>query len=549
MRVPNAEEYQRAVKSFLDHCRNSTPEHATAVGEAVVRLLEVQDAEGFAGALAVTHPHNRKQVVDSAQLVLDQAARSGLAPSRVHFHVKEALAKATGMGEDPRCMTSAKAWEALAKALGMGEDPQGGAKGEMLPTSFGIRIILLGEPAGDSEADKPLRGEYELALGGSFEFPDGWRTYEGVRWSRFPDGIADERTKREVLLISSLVALSGAALHAAADPALAELGHALIRFLQQRDENIFANEAMPCFDECREKLLKELNAAGVKPLPSREEVQGAWNMMRGQLVESAQGVLAQAEALGLDFSGAEITLKDASADYPYMRGGYGSVDGITAGPLRFTLNVKSGQKSKAGPSMEGDYILATPRGQRGPIRWAIEDKIRWEKFPDGLVGEKGLADMAFENYVAEHGALPPGTSVPDVELVRLDNGSKVKLSDFRGQVVVLEWWHSSCGPCQKPMAALQTLQGQHPEWKDRVAIITLSINNDLREAQDHLVQHGWTNTLNLWAGPGGWMSTPFRQFRLHGVPTCYVIDPQGKVVPAADPMSPCLANLIAGLLR
>jgi hypothetical protein len=97
---------------------NSSPQHTTAVGEAVLRLLEARDADGFASALAVTSPHNRKQVVDSAQLVLDQAARSELEPSRVHFRVKEVLAKATGTGNNP----------------------QAKAEGEMLPTSLkGVR--------------------------------------------------------------------------------------------------------------------------------------------------------------------------------------------------------------------------------------------------------------------------------------------------------------------------------------------------------------------------------------------------------------------------
>ncbi len=504
---------------------NSSPQHATAVGEAVQRLLEARDADGFAGALAVTNQYTRKEVADSAQLVLDQAARSGLERPRVHFRVKEVLAKATGTGKNPDK-----------------------AEGEMLPTSFGIKIILLGEPVRDS--DKPLQGEYELAFDGSFEFPDGWRTYEGVRWSRFPDTVADERTRRDVLLVSNIVTLYGAPLDLAADPALAALGNTLIRFLQQRDEKVFANETMRSFDEVWDALLKKLNASGVKPLPSRNDFQYSWNMMRGQKVDSARGVLAQADALGLDFSGAEITLKDASADFPYMRGGYGSVDGITSESLHFTISVKSNQKSKAGHPIEGDYTFAIQRGQRSPTRWTIEDKIRWEKFPDGLLGEKGLADLAFENYVSEHGALPPGTSVPDVQLVRLDNDSKVKLSDFRGQVVVLEWWATWCGPCQGPMAEMQTLPVQHPEWKDRVKNIALSINDEPREAHDHLIKRGWTNTFNLWAGPGGWMSDASKQFRLHGVPTCYVIDAQGKVVlGGSPPPGPQLTSVIAGLLK
>ena len=365
---------------------NSFHQHATAVGDVVLQLLEARDAESFANVLAVTNQYNRRAVLGSARQVLDQAARLGLEPSRVHFRVKEVMAKATGTSQMPN------------------------TKG--LPTSFGIRIILLEEPVRDSQVDKPLRGEYELALGGAFEFPDGWRTYEGVRWSRFPDGIADEGTKRELLLVSNIVA--GGAVHAADDPALTALGNILVRFVQQSDEKIYANETLRSFNEGWEALLKKLNANGVKPLLSKNDVQDSWNMIRGQLVDSARAVLAQANVLGLDLPGAEITLKDVIAEHPYMRAGYGSVDGITAEPLRFTFSVKSNQKSKARRPIAGDYTLTTGKGQRGPIRWTIEDKIRWEQFPDGLLGEKELADLAFENFVGEHGVLPPGTAAPDV---------------------------------------------------------------------------------------------------------------------------------------
>ena len=99
------------------------------------------------------------------------------------------------------------------------------------------------------------------------------------------------------------------------------------------------------------------------------------------------------------------------------------------------------------------------------------------------------------------------------------------------------------------MAELQTLQEQHPEWKDRVKIIALSIDDQLREARVHLAKRGWTNSFNTWAGPGGWMSAPAKQFRLHGVPTFYVIDTQGKVVYAGHPMGLQVTNVIARLLR
>jgi len=506
---------------------NSTNQYANLLGESVLRLLVSRDIERFADEVALTNQFNRAQVLDSARRVLEQATRMGLERSRVNFRIKEVLAKATGTSQNP----------------------QSKAKGDMLPTSFGIRIALLGEPVRDSQADELLRGEYELALGGAFEFPEGWRTYEGIRWSRLPDGVADTQTKSELALVSNIVARVGLPLRAADDPALTALGNTLVRFLQQGDGKIYENEALLSFEEGWEALLKKLKASGVKDIPPRTEVQGGWKMMRGMLLESAEEVLAQVKALGIDFSGADIAFKDASADHPFMRGGYGAVEGIEAGPLRFTFTVKSNQKSKGGRPIAGDYSLAAIRGQRTATRWTIEDKIRWEEFPEGLLGEKALEELAFENYVAERGALPPGTAAPDAGFVRLSNDANVKLSDFRGKVVVLEWWATWCGPCQGPMAELQTLQQQHPEWRERVEIIALSIDDGLREVLEHLAKRGWTNTLNMWAGPGGWMSAPAKQFRLHGVPTCYVIDPQGKVVYGGPPQGLSITNVVARLLR
>jgi hypothetical protein len=99
------------------------------------------------------------------------------------------------------------------------------------------------------------------------------------------------------------------------------------------------------------------------------------------------------------------------------------------------------------------------------------------------------------------------------------------------------------------MAELQTLKKEHPEWQDRVQLIALSIDDGLREVRAHLAKRGWTNSFNAWAGPGGWMSAPAKQFRLRMVPTCYVIDAQGDIAWAGHPMGPSITNAVAGLLR
>ena len=53
-----------------------------------------------------------------------------------------------------------------------------------------------------------------------------------------------------------------------------------------------------------------------------------------------------------------------------------------------------------------------------------------------------------------------GQTAPDFELKSLD-GTKVKLSDFRGKAVLLNFWATWCGPCKIEMPWFVELQKQY----------------------------------------------------------------------------------------
>lgn len=76
----------------------------------------------------------------------------------------------------------------------------------------------------------------------------------------------------------------------------------------------------------------------------------------------------------------------------------------------------------------------------------------------------GWLQHASQRARAPHGtaATDIGATVPDVELAGLD-GSRHRLSEFRGRRVLVNFWATWCGPCLKEMPALAQAQANADE--------------------------------------------------------------------------------------
>jgi thiol-disulfide isomerase/thioredoxin len=121
--------------------------------------------------------------------------------------------------------------------------------------------------------------------------------------------------------------------------------------------------------------------------------------------------------------------------------------------------------------------------------------------------------------------LSPGTMAPNFKFTRLADGKEDELAGHRGKLVVFVAWASWCKPCLEHMAKFDAMVTDHPEWKDRVEILPVSIDESRDAAADCSKAHHWSKLSPAWTGP-----TICDAYHINGVPVICVIGRDGKII-------------------
>jgi peroxiredoxin len=121
------------------------------------------------------------------------------------------------------------------------------------------------------------------------------------------------------------------------------------------------------------------------------------------------------------------------------------------------------------------------------------------------------------------GERPPvvGTAAADFSLVDLD-GKVHRLSDYRGQVVLINFWATWCKPCTTEMPAMQTTYDRLREQ----GFVVLAVNEleDEAKVREHIRTYAHTFPVLLDSS-----NRVANMYGVFGLPVSVFVDPQGIV--------------------
>jgi cytochrome c biogenesis protein CcmG, thiol:disulfide interchange protein DsbE len=134
----------------------------------------------------------------------------------------------------------------------------------------------------------------------------------------------------------------------------------------------------------------------------------------------------------------------------------------------------------------------------------------------------GLASNEPDRKVDDAIAAGERDPAPDIELPKLQSSGTASLADYRGQVVVLNYWASWCPPCRDESPLLE-------RWHRRLAksnatVLGVDVQDVSGDARAFAAKYGLTYPM-LRDGPGDTRD----ELGILGLPETFVIDRRGRI--------------------
>lgn len=137
-------------------------------------------------------------------------------------------------------------------------------------------------------------------------------------------------------------------------------------------------------------------------------------------------------------------------------------------------------------------------------------------------GKSTSSSTAQETSLAE--GLSQGQTAPDFTLTD-QNGDNVKLSDYRGKKVILNFWATWCPPCRAEMPHMQEFHENNADGDVVILAVNLTAQDNGEEAiRSFIDEFGLTFSI-----PMDETGSAAQAYQIRTVPTTYILNTKGEI--------------------
>lgn len=196
------------------------------------------------------------------------------------------------------------------------------------------------------------------------------------------------------------------------------------------------------------------------------------------------------------------------------------------------LNAKQMELRKQRGQKQIEFAKANPNSffaltALSEVAGTYADMTMAKTLLDGLSKDLRQTDMAkeLEQRIAAERLTAIGKPAPAFTQNDV-NGKPLALTDLKGKVVLLDFWASWCSPCR---AENPNMLKQYKLYKDKgFEILSVSLDSKKNDWIKAIEEDGlpWLHVSDL----KGWNNAAGRLYGVRGVPACYLIDRDGKII-------------------
>ena len=162
-------------------------------------------------------------------------------------------------------------------------------------------------------------------------------------------------------------------------------------------------------------------------------------------------------------------------------------------------------------------------------RAAISGRLRKLFRPSRAMSLQLAAGVSFL-FVACSGGIAAGEPAPDFEIELFGNanntkGQMVKLSDFEGQPVVVNFWYPSCGPCRLEMPDFEEAFQKYRDGDVKFLAAQVPGFDSARDGQAFVDELGLTYSLGFAEDP-----QLVANYKVIGFPTSVFLNKRHEIV-------------------